>query len=211
MNVLAINGSPRIKGNTNIALNFVAKELEMEGIQTNILQLGTDVVKCCKACGVCGKTLDERCVIDDDIVNDAIQMMIKADAIIFASPVHFAGMSSNLKALMDRAFYVAGKNNGLFRHKVGGAIAVTRRSAGVVTFNALTNYMLFAEMLVPGGNYWNVVHGRDIGEVEQDVEGLQTLKTFAKNMAWVMKLIEHGKDILPAPKFEAKTPMNFIR
>ena len=211
MNVLAINGSPRKKGNTNIALNFISKELESEGIDTNILQLGTDVIRCCSACGVCGKTLDERCVIDDDIVNSAIQMMIKADAIIFGTPVHFAGMSSNLKALMDRAFYVGAKNDGLFRHKVGGAVAVTRRSAGVVTFNSLTNYLLFAEMIIPAGNYWNVIHGRDIGEVEQDIEGLQTLKTFAKNMAWVMKLIEHGKETLPAPKFENKTPMNFIR
>ncbi len=211
MNVLAINGSPRIKGNTNIALDFIANELTSEGIDTDILQLGTNVIKCCMACGVCGKMQNERCTIDDDIVNDAIQMMKNADAIIFGSPVHFAGISSNLKAFMDRVFYVSSKNNGLFRHKVGGAIAVTRRSAGVVTFNSITNYLLFAEMIIPAGNYWNVVYGRDIGEVEQDIEGLQTLKTFAKNMAWIMKLIEHGKDVIPAPKFEIKTPMNFIR
>jgi len=211
MKVLAINGSPRRDGNTFFSLNIIATELLLEGIDTEILQIGDDLIQGCMACGACGNMKNEQCIIQDDLVNDTIQKMKVADGLIFGSPVHFAGMSSNLKAFMDRAFYVSSKNDNLFRHKVATSVVAARRSGGVTTFDSISNYLLYAEMIVATGNYWNVIHGRDINEAQKDEEGVQTLKVLAKNMAWILKLIKNGEGTITPPAREIKISTNFIR
>lgn len=210
MKVVAFNGSPKKNGNTYHAISIVSKELEKEGIEIETVHVGDKPIRGCLACGMCAKNKDARCVIDDQ-VNEWIQKMIDADGIIIASPVYFAGIAGTMKSFLDRAFYVSSSNGGLFRHKVGAAIAVVRRSGGVTTFEQLNNYLVWSEMIVPGSNYWNVIHGTSPGEVLQDSEGVQILQILAKNMAWVLKLIQNGKDKIKEPERIKKVLTHFIR
>ncbi|NLZ16864.1 MAG: flavodoxin family protein [Desulfobulbaceae bacterium] len=211
MKVVAFNGSPRGKGNTWHALNLVAMELDMAGISTEIVQVGNKVVRGCLACGKCYKMKNEQCIQTDDQVNDWIQLAKDADGILLGSPTHYAALSGPLKCFLDRLFYVAGANGGLLRHKVGAGIAAVRRSGGIPVINQLNIYFLYAEMLIPGSNYWNVIHGAQPGEVEKDEEGLQIMRVLGKNMAWLMQLKEHGKGTVVEPAPEGKVAMNFIR
>jgi multimeric flavodoxin WrbA len=211
MKVVAFNGSPRKEGNTWHALRLVTAELEAAGIETEIVTVGDKPVRGCIACGMCAKNKDEKCVLPGDEVNAWIQKMKGADGILFGSPVHYAGMSGAMKSFLDRAFYVAGMNGGLFRHKVGAALVAVRRSGGLPAFEQLNTYLLYAEMLLPTSNYWNVIHGRMPGEVEQDAEGVQIMRVLGKNMAWLLKLVEHGKGAVPAPAAEKKVMTNFVR
>ena len=134
-----------------------------------------------------------------------------ADGIILGSPVHYAGISATMKSFLDRAFYVAGSNGGLFRHKVGAGLVAVRRSGGLPAFQQLNNYLLYSEMLVPASNYWNVIHGRAPGEVAQDAEGVQIMRVLGKNMAWLLKLAAAGKGVVEEPAREDKTMTHFIR
>lgn len=211
MKVIAINGSPKAAGNTYHALKIVLDELEKEGITGEILHIGKKAIRGCLACNKCAQNRDEKCIQTKDEVNGWIALMKEADGILLGSPVYFASISGTMKAFLDRAFYVNGANGGLFRHKVGASIAAVRRSGGLPTFNALNNYLLYAEMLIPASNYWNVIHGARPGEVEQDTEGVQIMQTLGRNMAWLMKLVDHGKDKIPPPEAERKQYMNFIR
>lgn len=210
MKVVAFNGSPNKNGNTWHALQMVTAELEKQGIETETLQVGNHAVRGCTACGMCAKNRNEQCVLPGDPVNGWIQKMKQADGIIIGSPVHYAAMGGTMKSFLDRAFYVAGVNDGMLRHKVGASVVAVRRSGGLPTFNQLNNFLLYAEMLIPTSNYWNVIHGRAPGEVTQDEEGVQIMRVLGKNMAWLMKLVEHGKDAVPAPEREAKTFFSFI-
>ena len=211
MKVVAFNGSPRPKGNTWQALKMVAAELEQAGIETEIVTVGNKPVRGCLACGACYKAKNEQCIQTGDEVNQWIQLAKEADGILLGSPTHYAALGGTLKCFLDRLFYVAGANGGLLRHKVGAGVAAVRRSGGVPVINQLNIYFLYAEMLIPGSNYWNVIHGTMPGEVEQDAEGQQTMRMLGKNMAWLMRLKEHGKDAVPEPAAETKTAMNFIR
>lgn len=211
MNVVAFNGSPRKDGNTFQALSLVAKELEREGIDTEIVQVGHLNIRGCSACGQCAKLKNERCVLPDDGVNDLIRKMKGANGILLGSPVYYSAMAGTMKAFLDRAFYVAGANNAMLRHKVGAGIAAVRRSGGLPTFNQLNNFMLISEMIVPASNYWNVIHGARPGEALQDEEGMQIMRVLGRNMAWLIKLVERGSTLVPPPEREAKTYMNFIR
>jgi multimeric flavodoxin WrbA len=143
-------------------------------------------------------------------VNEWIQKMKHADGIVFGSPVHFAAMGGTMKSFLDRPFYVTGVNGGMLRHKVGAAVVAVRRSGGLPTFDQLNNYLLYSEMLIPASNYWNVIHGTRPGEVTQDSEGIQIMRVLGKNMAWLMKLVEHGKGAVAPPERESKIYMNFI-
>jgi len=136
MKVVAFNGSPRKEGNTYHAIKIVAEELQKEGIEVEIVQVGDKAIRGCLACGTCAKNRNERCVIDDE-VNEWIQKMKETNGIILASPVHYASISATMKAFLDRAFYVAGVNGSLFRHKVGAALVAVRRSGGITAFNQL--------------------------------------------------------------------------
>jgi multimeric flavodoxin WrbA len=211
MKVVAFNGSPRKEGNTWHALKLVTAELEREGIATEIVTVGDQPVRGCIACGMCAKNKDEKCVLPGDEVNAWIQKMKGADGILLGSPVHYAGMSGAMKSFLDRAFYVAGMNGGLFRHKVGASLVAVRRTGGIAAFEQLNTYLLYSEMLLPTANYWNVIHGRMPGEVEQDLEGVQIMRVLGKNMAWLLKLVEHGKGAVAEPEAEKKVMTNFVR
>ncbi|MBF4694180.1 flavodoxin family protein [Fusibacter ferrireducens] len=208
MKVIAINGSPRKEGNTYHALKIVGDELEKEGIEVEIVHVGNQMIRGCMGCNTCMKNRNEKCVIDDDLVNEAIQKMKEADGILLGSPVHYAAVGGTMKSFLDRAFYAG---SGLYRHKVGAAVVAVRRSGGLPTFTQLNNFINYAEMVMPTSNYWNVIHGGAPGEVMQDEEGKQIMRVLGKNMAWLMKTIEHGKQAIPAPEKEKKTYMSFIR
>ncbi|WP_271628909.1 flavodoxin family protein [Caldicellulosiruptor sp. DIB 104C] len=210
MKVVAFNGSPRKEGNTYHAIKIVAEELQKEGIEVEIVQVGDKAIRGCLACGTCAKNRNERCVIDDE-VNEWIQKMKETNGIILASPVHYASISATMKAFLDRAFYVAGVNGSLFRHKVGAALVAVRRSGGITAFNQLMQYLNYAEMLIATSNYWNVIHGRLPGEVLQDEEGVQIMRVLGKNMAWLLKLVENGKSNVKEPEKEPKIFTNFVR
>jgi len=208
MNVVAINGSPKEKGNTYNALKIVAEELEKQGISTEIIHVGNKNVRGCIACGGCQKNKDEKCIIDDE-VNGIIQKMKVADGIVIGSPVYYASIAGTMKCFLDRAFYVAGANGGLFRHKVGASVVAVRRSGEVATFDHLNHYFTITEMFLASSSYWNVIHGRLPGEALQDEEGIQTMRVLGKNMAFLIKSIAQNKNSLPEK--EAKIMTNFIR
>jgi multimeric flavodoxin WrbA len=211
MKVTAFNGSPNKEGNTWHAISMVTAELEKENIATEIIHVGNKAIRGCVACGQCMKNRNEQCGQSGDEVNEWIQKMKHSDGIIFGSPVHYAAMAGTMKSFMDRAFYVAGVNNGMLRHKVGAAVVAVRRSGGLPTFDQLNNFINYSEMLMPTSNYWNVIHGARPGEATQDEEGMQIMRVLGKNMAWLLKLVEHGKGAVAEPERENKTYMNFIR
>lgn len=210
MKVIAFNGSPKKEGNTYHALKLVGDELEKEGIEFEIIHVGNKEIRGCLACGYCVRNKNEKCAINDE-VNGYIQKMKEADGILIGSPVHYAALGGTMKSFLDRAFYVTSVNDRMLRHKVGAAVVAVRRSGGVPTFNQLNNYINYSEMVMPTSNYWNVIHGTAPGEVLNDEEGVQIMRVLGKNTAWVLKLIENGKDKVKAPEAETKTFTNFIR
>ena len=211
MKVVGFNGSARKKGNTACSLKTVFAELEKAGIETEMIHVGKEKVQGCIACYTCVKKQNEACAIKDDPVNEWIQKMKAADGILLGSPVYFSGVAGKMKSFLDRAFFVSTANGGLFRHKVGAAVAAVRRSGGIPTVDTLNHYINYSEMIMPSSNYWNVAHGLTPGEMEQDGEGKQIMEVLGRNMAWIMKVIEHTKDQIPAPEPVAKTMTNFIR
>jgi multimeric flavodoxin WrbA len=212
MKVVAFNGSPNKEGNTFYALQMVGNELEKEGIEFEIVHMGNKAIRGCVGCYQCTKNKDNKCVLPGDDVNEWIQLMKEADGILLAAPVYYAGIAGSMKSFLDRAFYVSGKDGTIFRHKVGAALVTLRRSGGISSWHELNNYLMACnEMIIPTSKYWNVIHGKSPGEVSQDIEGVQTMEVLGRNMAWLLKLIEYGKESIPAPKQVIKTPMNFIR
>ena len=210
MKVVAFNGSPKSEGNTYHAIKILADELENQGIEVEIIHVGNKVIRGCTACNSCFKSRNERCIIDDE-VNNWIQKIKEADGIIFGSPVHFSSIGATMKSFLDRAMYVASANKSLFRHKVGAAVVAVRRSGGIPAFNQLNNYISYSEMLMPNSNYWNVIHGTKPGDAVQDDEGVQIMRVLGKNMAWLMKLVDYGKDKIEEPELEKKVSTSFIR
>lgn len=211
MKVVAINGSPNKHGNTHHALSMVGKKLNEQGIDFEILHIGNTAVRGCMACGKCGQTKDEKCTITTDPLNEWIQSMKTADGLILGSPVHYAGVAGTMKCFLDRAFFVAGSNGSLFRHKVGASVVAVRRSGGSATFDCLNHYLHYSEMIVATSNYWNITHGRAPGEAIEDAEGNQIMQVLGNNMAWILKMREHTKDAIPAPAPVAKVWTHFIR
>ena len=211
MKVVAFNGSPKPKGNTYHAIKLVMDEIEKHDIETEIVTVGNKSISGCIACNQCIKNKDEKCSINKDQVNDWIQKMKEADGIILASPVHYASVAGNMKSFLDRAFYVAGMNDSMFRYKVGASVIAVRRTGGMPAFNELNNFLNYSEMFIPTANYWNVIHGTKPGEVLEDAEGVQTMRTLGKNMAYLLKVINAGKQNVEAPELEKKVYTNFIR
>lgn len=211
MKVVAFNGSPHKKGNTYNAIETVAKELEREGIEVEIVHVGNKAIRGCMACGGCSRNQNERCVLDKDEVNEWIQKMKEADGIILGSPVYYSAIAGTMKSFLDRAFYVASSNGGMFRHKVGASVVAVRRSGGIPVFDQLNNYINYSEMIMPTSNYWNVAYGTAPGEVTQDEEGMQIMRVLGKNMAWMMKVVEAGKSQVKENEKEDKIFTNFIR
>jgi multimeric flavodoxin WrbA len=211
LKVIGFNGSARKKGNTAGSLNTVFAELEKAGIETEMIHVGKEKVRGCIACYGCAKNQDEACTLKDDPVNEWIQKMKEADGILLGSPVYFSGVAGTMKSFLDRAFFVSSVNGGLFRQKVGAAVAAVRRSGGIPTVDTLNHYITYSEMVMPSSNYWNVAHGHNPGEMDQDGEGKQIMTVLGQNMAWIMNVIAAGKDQFPAPEPVAKTLTNFIR
>ena len=205
MKVLLINGSPRQDGNTGIALDEMVKVFEQEGIETDVMQIGNKAIRGCMACGACAKT--GRCVFDDD-VNVAAAKLKEADGLVVASPVYYASANGTLVSFLDRLFQ-SGKFDKTM--KVGAAVAVARRGGCSATFDELNKYFTICGMPVASSQYWNSVHGRMKGEAAQDAEGLQTMRTLARNMAFLMKSIALGKEKYGLPEKEDWLPTHFIR
>ena len=189
MRVVAFNGSPRKDGNTFRLIQTALGELEKEGIETELVQIGGKKIRGCIACYKCFENKDRRCAVTKDMLNDCIEKMIAAHGIILGSPTYFANMSADLKALIDRAGLVAKANGEMYRRKVGAAVVAVRRAGSVHTFDAINHFFTIGQMIIPGSSYWNMGIGLDKGDVEKDDEGMETMKTLGRNMAWLLKKI----------------------
>jgi multimeric flavodoxin WrbA len=189
MKVVAFNGSARKEGNTRLALATVLEEIAAKGIDTEIVSLAGKKLHGCRACFKCYEKQDKHCALNDDDVNACIDKMLEADAIIIGSPVYFASMTTETKALIDRAGIVAKGNGEMFARKVGAAVSVARRAGAVVTFDEINRFFFISNMIVPGSCYWNVGFGLAPGDVAKDAEGMTTFKTLGQNIAWLMKKI----------------------
>jgi multimeric flavodoxin WrbA len=189
--VVAVNGSARKSGNTAILLRYVLQELEKEGIETELIELSGAKIHGCLACRKCAENKNRRCAVTGDMGNALIEKMEAADGILLGSPTYVADISPEIKALMDRACLVSKANGGLFRRKVGAAVVAVRRAGAMHAFDALNHFFLISEMIVPGSSYWNIGIGREIGDVERDEEGIQTMKVLGQNMAWLLKKIKN--------------------
>ncbi|MHC4111610.1 MAG: flavodoxin family protein [Planctomycetota bacterium] len=190
MKVIAFNGSARKDGNTAVLVNQVFSELEKQDIETEMIQFSGQKIRGCIACYKCFENKDQKCSLKDDVVNDCIEKMLQADGIILASPTYFADISSELKALIDRAGLVARANGDMFKRKVGAAIVAVRRAGSIHAFDSINHFFLISQMIIPGSSYWNIGIGRKIGDVEKDEEGLETMATLGQNMAWLLKKIQ---------------------
>ncbi len=185
MNVVAVNGSARRDGNTAILLRHALREIEAEGISTELVQLSGLRIRGCTACFRCFANRDRRCAVTNDDVNAVIGKMDAADGILLGSPTYFADITAETKAVVDRSGMVSRANGGMFRRKAGAAVVAVRRGGAVHAFDSLNHFLLISEMIVPGSSYWNIGIGREVGDVEKDSEGLQTMKDLGRNMAWL--------------------------
>ncbi len=190
MKVIAFNGSARRDGNTAILIEYVLDELRKEGIDTEVFSLAGKKIHGCRACYKCFENADRRCAFDDDILNECIEKMAEADAIILGSPTYFTDVSAEMKALIDRAGLVGKANGGMFKRKVGAAVIAVRRAGSLHAFSTINNFFLYSEMIIPGSNYWNMAIGRNKGDVEKDAEGIATMKLLGVNMAWLLKKLD---------------------
>ena len=189
MKVIAFNGSARKDGNTAILLNAVLDEIRKEGIGTELFQLAGKKIQGCIACYKCMKNKDKRCAVTKDIVNECIEKMIEADGILLGSPTYFADVSAGTRALIERAGYVARANDYMFKRKVGAGVIAVRRGGAIHAFNSLTLFFFYQQIINPGSSYWAFGVGRDPGEVLNDAEGMQTMKTLGQNLAWLLKKV----------------------
>jgi multimeric flavodoxin WrbA len=187
MKVVAFNGSPRKDGNTSCLINHALTAIQKEGIDTEMVQLGGNLIHGCKACYQCFKSKSGRCVQADDVVNVCIEKMQAADGTLLASPTYFSDLTPELKALIDRAGFVSKGSGGFLKRKVGAAIVAVRRAGAIHAFDSINHFFLISEMIVPGSSYWNIGIGREKGEVEKDEEGVRTMTTLGQNMAWLLK------------------------
>lgn len=187
MKVVAFNGSARKDGNTALLINHVFAELQAEGLETEMVQLAGEPLRGCTACYQCFARQDGRCAVANDRLNDHLAKMVEADGIILASPTYFADVSAELKALIDRAGMTSLANGSQLRRKVGAAIVAVRRGGAIHVFDTINHFFLINQMVIPGSRYWNMGIGRNIGEVEDDEEGVNTMAILGQNMAWLLK------------------------
>ena len=209
MKVQLINGSPRMEGNTARALKEAAAALQAEGVETEIAWIGNKEIRGCIACGICGKKGDNRCVFDNDPCNELIQKAAVAEGLIVGSPVYYAGAAGSLIALLDRLFYAGGS---LLRFKPAAGVGVARRAGAIEAADQINKYFQINSMPVVGSSYWGIAFGRTPGEAEGDGEGLHTMRTLGRNMAWLLRCIEAGREAgVPVPEIEPKVMTNYVR
>ena len=187
MKVLAVNGSPRKGGNTEMLLCRVLEQLEAADIETELVQIGGQVIRGCLACGKCAETQNATCVITNDPVNQIIQKMIEADGILLGSPTYFTDVTAEMKALIDRAGFVSYTNGGLLKHKVGAAVVAVRRGGATHVFDTLNHFFQINSMFLVGSTYWNMAYGLNPGEVAEDEEGMANMKAVGESMAFLLK------------------------
>ncbi len=205
MKVLILNGSPRVGGNTALALEEMVKIFEKEGVEAEVIQIGNQAIRGCVACNGCRKL--GKCVFDD-AVNAIAPKFEAADGLVVASPVYYASANATLIACLDRLFYSTAFDK---RMKVGACVVVARRGGLSATYDELNKYFTISEMPVASSQYWNSVHGREKGEAAQDEEGMQTVRTLARNMTFLMKSIALGKEQFGLPEREPKAFTHFVR
>ena len=203
--ILIINGSPKGNGNTSIAVSEIAKALDEEGIETVNIRVGSDAIRGCIACGYCAK--NGKCVFNDK-VNEIAQILKEADGLVIASPVYYASANATLIACLDRLFYSTHFD---MRFKVGASVVVARRGGCSSTFDELNKYFTISGMPIVSSQYWNSVHGLVPGDAKEDLEGLQTMRTLAHNMAFLIKSIALGKKEYGLPEKEKHISTHFIR
>ena len=200
MKAVAINGSPRPGGNTEILLKKVLEPLEAAGWDTEVLRIGGKAVRGCMACMKCVEKRNGRCIIENDPINEYLEKMYAADAIILGSPTDFADVTSELKALIDRAGFVALANGGAFSGKIGAAVVAVRRGGATHVFNTINNMFLISSMIVPGSLYWNLGMGTDKGEVSGDEEAMRNMNHLGQTIAWLGAALASVPETSPFPK-----------
>ena len=205
MKVLILNGSPRVGGNTSIAVDEIVKTLTEEGIESEVVQVGSKDIRGCIACRKCAEI--GKCVFDD-IVNELAPKFEEADGLIVATPVYYASANPTLVACLDRLFFSTSFSKTM---KVGASVVVARRGGCTATFDELNKFFTICGMPIASSEYWNCVHGREIGEAKEDIEGLRTMRVLARNMAFLIKSISLGKEKYGMPKSEERIYTNFIR
>ena len=193
MKAIAINGSPRKNGNTSQLIKMVFEELNKEGIETELIELAGKNIRGCIACRKCFETKDRKCIIKNDILNEIVEKMAYADAIILGSPTYFANVTPEIKAVIDRAGLVGIANDYLFSKKVGAGVVAVRRAGSTNTFDAINKFFFINQMIVPGSSYWNMGLGLEPGDVNNDEEGVKTMKNLGQNMAWLLKKIDNSQ------------------
>lgn len=207
MKVLLINGSPHADGCTAAALKEAASALHAEGVETELIHGAAKPVRGCIGCGACAST--GRCAFGDDVVNECIDALARADGLIVGSPVYYASPNGTLLSLLDRLFYAGGA---CAAHKPAAAVVSARRAGTTASLDVINKYFTFAQMPVVSSTYWNMVHGRNAEDVAADLEGLQTMRNLARNMAWLLRCVEAGRRAgFAAPQAERGNRTNFIR
>jgi multimeric flavodoxin WrbA len=189
MKVIAFNGRARKDGNTSILIHHVFEKIEKHGIETELFQLARKKIRGCIACYKCFDNKDGHCAVTKDVLNECIDKMVAADAVIIGSPVYFSDVTAGTKALIERAGFVAKANSDMFKRKVGAAVVAVRRAGSIHTFDSINHFFLISQMIIPGSSYWNIGIGRNIGEVEKDEEGIGIMRNLGENMAWLLKKI----------------------
>jgi multimeric flavodoxin WrbA len=197
MKAVAINGSPRKGGNTEILLRKVLEPLAAAGWETELVQLGGKKIRGCTACYRCFDKADGRCAVKADIFNECFETMLAARAIILGSPTYFTDVSAEMKALLDRAGLVSVANGGLLRGKIGASVVAVRRGGGTHAFDTMNHMFLMSGVIIPGSTYWNLGYGLEKGEVERDAEGLRNMEDVGRTIAWLGKAMERHMGSYP--------------
>jgi multimeric flavodoxin WrbA len=187
MKVVAFNSSARKEGNTYLLLQTVLDELKAQGLDTELISLAGKPIQGCIVCNQCMKLKNKRCAVDKDPLNDYIAKMLDADGILLGAPTYFSDVPASMRGLIERAGRVARANDYMFKYKVGAGVIAVRRAGGIHAFNSLNLFFLYSQMIIPGSSYWNIGIGREPGEVQNDAEGVQTMKTLGQNMARLLK------------------------
>ncbi len=210
MKVIGINGSPRKNGNTSILLHTVFEELNNEGIETEEINVAVKPFRGCTSCFKCAKNQDRHCVIKDGL-NEIIDKLAEADGILLGTPVYCADVSGQIKIFLDRVSLVSAMNRSMLKRKIGASVVAVRRAGSLHAFHSLNSFFSILEMVIAGSSYWNMGFGFQEGEVNQDAEGLQTMRNLGKNMAWLIKMKEFTKDKIAEPDTKFEVITNFIR
>ncbi|GAB7079233.1 flavodoxin family protein [Megalodesulfovibrio paquesii] len=199
MRALAINGSPRKGGNTELLLNTVLEPLKEAGWETELVRVGGQPIRGCIACGKCFENQDSRCSVKTDMFNEVMDRIVAADALILGSPTYFTDVTAEMKAVLDRSGFVSFANGGLLRGKIGAAVVAVRRGGGTHVYDTINHMFLMSDMIVPGSTYWNLGYGLNRGEVAGDAEGLRNMRHLGRTIAWLGKAIVPVRGEFPMP------------